>query len=92
VRTSLKTQPSAMLFAPRNELRSVRKTHGHIEGFNSLVKYLVRLRRDGTLSDDDFAELVKLASSMLIEAELSDRVQAVLENKKLDDILFGFWK
>ena len=87
-----KTEPMAMFFAPRAERKPLRQTHAYIEGFNNLVKYLVRLRRDGTLSDDDFAELVKVASSIFIEAEISDRVESVLESKKLDDILLGYWK
>jgi len=56
------------------------------------VKYLVKLRRDGTLNDDDFSELVRMASAILIETEISDRVDRILEKKNLDDLLLGFWK
>jgi hypothetical protein len=92
MRSLSKTEPFAALFYPSKQLGFPHKTHAHIEGFNNLVKYLVRLRRDGTLGDDDFAEIVKLASTLFIEAEVSDRVDSVIENKKLNDMLLGVWK
>lgn len=92
MRASSKAEPFAVFFGPRYEAKPPRQTRAHIEGFNNLVKYLVRLRRDGTLDDGDFAELVKIASGMFIEAEISDRVESVLASTKLDDILLGFWK
>lgn len=92
MRSLSKTEPFAALFYPRRQLSPPHKTHAHIERFNSLVKYLVRLRRDGTLADDDFAEIVKLASTLFIEAEVSDRVDSVLDNEKLNDMLLGVWK
>ena len=92
MRSISKTEPLAALFYPSRQSSLSHKTHAHIEGFNNLVKYLVRLRRDGTLGDDDFAEIVKLASTVFIEAEVSDRVDSVLENKNLNEILLGVWK
>lgn len=92
MRTSRDKNPMVMFFGPRYEVRRPRKTHAHVEGFNNLVKYLVKLRRNGTLNDEDFGELVKMASSVFIDAEISERVESVLENKALDDLLLGFWK
>jgi len=92
MRTSYESKPLAMFFGPRAELRRHQKAHTHVEGFNNLVKYLVKLRRDGTVNDDDFRELVRMASAAFIEAEISDRVERVLEKKTLDDILLGLWK
>lgn len=92
MRTSRGANSMTMLFGPRLEFRPPQKAYTHIEGFNSLVKYLVKLRRDGTLNDDDFSELVRMASAILIETEISDRVDSILENKNLDDLLLGFWK
>jgi hypothetical protein len=92
MRSLSKTEPFAALFNPRSQLSPPSKTHAHIEGFNNLVKYLVRLRREGTLADDDFAKIVKLASTLFIEAEFSNRVDSVLDDEKLNDILLGVWK
>jgi hypothetical protein len=92
MRTSRGTESMARLFAPHFEIRRPQNAHIHIDGFNNLVKYLVRLRRDGTLSDDDFSELVKMASAIFVETEISDRVESILENKNLDNLVLGLWK
>jgi hypothetical protein len=81
-----------MLFGSYVGPRRSRNAHPHVEGFSALVKYLVKLRRDGTLNDEHFSELVKIASAAFIEAEISDRVESVLENKALDDLLLSLWK
>nr|VFJ56797.1 MAG: hypothetical protein BECKFW1821A_GA0114235_106420 [Candidatus Kentron sp. FW]VFJ69916.1 MAG: hypothetical protein BECKFW1821B_GA0114236_11744 [Candidatus Kentron sp. FW] len=71
-------------------------SHDQVEGFNSLVKYLVRLRREETIDDGDFHELVKMASAAFVEAEISNRVENVLGskalNKTLNDQLLKLWK
>ncbi|WP_141699374.1 hypothetical protein [Candidatus Thiosymbion oneisti] len=71
----------------------------YTQGFHNLVKYLVRLRRDGVLDDDDFNELMKMASAAFIEAEVAtieteieDKVERVLEDKIPMDYLLGLWK
>lgn len=92
MRTAREKEPMVMFFGPRVELRRPKKTHAHIEGFNSLVQYLVKLRRDGTLNDEDFGELVKMASAVFVESEISGRVEGVLKNNAVDELLLGFWK
>lgn len=92
MRPSHEGKPLTMFLGPRAELRRHQQAHVHVEGFNNLVRYLVKLQRDGTLNDDDFRELVKMASAAFIEAEISDRVEIFLEKKTLDDVLLGFWK
>jgi len=64
--------------------RRTEHAHDHIESFTSLVKYLVRLRRDGTLDDEDFAQLVKMVSTAFVESEIADRVDSILDNKALN--------
>ena len=81
-----------LLLTPHIELRSPKRSHRNLEGFSSLLKFLVRLRRDGTLNDDDFSELVKIASAAFVEAEISEKVENILEKHKLDDLLLGLWK
>lgn len=92
MRPTHETDPMVLFFNPRNDPRKPRSSHAHVEGFNNLLKYLVRLRRDGTLEDDDFSELVKIASAAFIEVEILDKVENVLENKGIDDYLLGLWK
>ncbi len=67
-------------------------THTHIEGFNSLVKYLVTLRRDNTIDDDVFGELVKRAASMFVEAEVTERVDNILDRKVSTNYLWSLLK
>nr|VFK24595.1 MAG: hypothetical protein BECKLPF1236B_GA0070989_14193 [Candidatus Kentron sp. LPFa] len=70
-------------------------SHARVEGFNSLVKYLARLRRDGTISEDDFNALVKMASASFVEVEVSNRIDNILGskalNKALNDQLLRLW-
>jgi len=76
-----RTEPIGWYALRAAELRRQQSAHRHIEGFHNLVKYLVRLRRDGTLDNDDFTELVKRAAAVFIEAEVTDKVERVLEDK-----------
>ncbi len=55
--------------------------HTHIDSFNSLVKYLVALRRDDTIDDEVFGALVKRAASMFVEAEITGRIDNILDRK-----------
>ncbi len=61
--------------------KHLKNTHRHIDGFNSLIKYLVKLRRDGVLDDDVFEQLIKKAAAIFIEAEITERIDDVLEDK-----------
>ena len=92
MRNRNENKPMVMFFSPRVELRRSKKEHIHVEGFSNLVNNMVKLRREGTLTDDNFSELVKLASAAFIEAEISERVENVLQHKKLDDLLMSIWK
>ena len=92
MRISNENKPLVMFFGPRVELRRSKKEHIQVEGFSNLVNYMVKLRRDGTLTDDNFSKLVKLASAAFIEAEISERVENVLNRKNLDDLLLSILK
>lgn len=59
----------------------------HIEGFHSLVKYLVRLRREGTIDNEVFEELITMSSALFVEAEVTERIDKVLEDKVSTDSL-----
>ncbi len=71
--------PFALLSEPRRRISVFTDTAKRTEGFTSLIKYLVRLRRDGTLDDHDFSELVRTASAAFIESELNKKIEHVLE-------------
>ncbi len=63
-------------------------THDHVEYFQSLIKYLVKLRRDGDIDNDTFEGLVCQSAANFVESEISQRIDIVLENKiSLDNIL-----
>lgn len=77
-----------MVFLRRDRLpRKFFESHTHIEGFCNLVKYIVRLRRDGTIEDEVFEDLVKRASALFIESEISEKINHVLENKSNDYLM-----
>nr|VFK41517.1 MAG: hypothetical protein BECKSD772F_GA0070984_109311 [Candidatus Kentron sp. SD]VFK47583.1 MAG: hypothetical protein BECKSD772E_GA0070983_109811 [Candidatus Kentron sp. SD]VFK80288.1 MAG: hypothetical protein BECKSD772D_GA0070982_109910 [Candidatus Kentron sp. SD] len=63
-----------------------RFSNARVETFNSLVGYLIRLRHDGTLDDTDFRALVKMASAMFVEAEISGKVESIVD-KALENVL-----
>nr|VFK47170.1 MAG: hypothetical protein BECKTC1821D_GA0114238_104216 [Candidatus Kentron sp. TC]VFK47938.1 MAG: hypothetical protein BECKTC1821E_GA0114239_10986 [Candidatus Kentron sp. TC]VFK60742.1 MAG: hypothetical protein BECKTC1821F_GA0114240_104913 [Candidatus Kentron sp. TC] len=69
------------------EYHGSKYSHAHVEGFNSLIKYLVRLRRDGTIDDDNFNALIKMASATFVEVEISNRIDGVLGNKAFNKAL-----
>ena len=82
----------ALLFGPKKRVSALTDTHKHIEGFTSLVKYLVRLRRSGTLDDQDFGELIRISSAAFIESELNEKIDRVLENHIPHNVFLGLWK
>ncbi|KAF3978775.1 MAG: hypothetical protein HFP77_00175 [Methylococcales symbiont of Iophon sp. n. MRB-2018] len=59
----------------------------HVEGFHSLVKYLVRLRREGTIDNEVFEELMAMSSALFVEAEVTERIDKILEDKISTDYL-----
>lgn len=67
-------------------------TSTSLERFNALVKYLMHLQRDGTISDEDFSGLVHMASASFVESEITDRVDQVLEDAFSYDMLLKHWK
>ena len=62
-------------------VRFVSTTHDHVEAFQSLVKYLLKLRRDGDIDNDTFGGLVRQAAATFVETEVSERIDKVLESK-----------
>jgi len=82
----------ALFFKPKKGVSTLTDTPKHIEGFTNLVKYLVRLRRDGTLDDHDFGELIRIASASFIESELNEKIDKVLENHIPHNVFLGLWK
>jgi ribosomal protein L19E len=59
----------------------VSTTHDHVEAFQSLIKYLVRLRRDGDIDNKTFDNLVRQAAASFVETEVSERFDRVLEGR-----------
>lgn len=53
----------------------------HLETFQNLIKYIVRLRRAGMLDDNAFSELISQATGVFVENEISERIENVIENK-----------
>ncbi len=89
----LKRSKPAILSAKTSSAgRKLSESHPHIEGFYGLVKYLARLRREGAIEDEVFEELVKRASALFIEAELTERIDKIIENKLLPEILLGVFQ
>jgi hypothetical protein len=62
-------------------MKFIPSTRDHVEGFQNVIKYLVKLRRDGDIDDETFNGLVKQAAAAFVETEISDRVDRVLEDK-----------
>ena len=80
--------PFVSIIPHRSGAQFVSTTHDHVEAFQSLVRYIVKLRRDGDISNDTFEELVRQATAIFVETEISDRIDRVLENKiSLDRLL-----
>ncbi len=94
---SKRNKTHAVFYSQFNGISSHRRgthalTHSHIDGFNSLVKYLVTLRRDDTIDDETFAELVKRAAAMFVEAEITERVENILDRQLPMDYILGLLK
>ncbi len=81
-----KDSPVLSLRKKKTYLRDV-ESQRHVEGFHSLVKYLVRLRREGTIDNEVFEELMTMSSSLFVEAEVTERIDKILEDKISTDYL-----
>ena len=78
-----RNSPGALL--PNHAGRGGLERHPHrvparIEEFNSIVNHLSALRTEESIDDAAFADLVKYAAALYVEAEITDRVNEVLEN------------
>ncbi|MEA3428830.1 MAG: hypothetical protein U9Q84_06420 [Thermodesulfobacteriota bacterium] len=62
-------------------VKFVSTTHDHVEAFQSLIKYMVKLRRDGDIDNDTFEGLVRQAAATFVETEISERIDKMLESK-----------
>jgi hypothetical protein len=80
--------PLISLNSMPTEVRFLPNSHNHVEAFQTIVKYLVKLRRDGDIDNDTFEGLVKQTASNFVETEISERIDRVLESKiSLDRLL-----
>ena len=53
----------------------------HVEAFSCLVRYAVKLRREGYLDDNEFQTIVTQATANFVESEISQRVDTIINNK-----------
>jgi len=58
--------------------------HDHVKAFQSLVKYLIRLRQDGDIDNDTFDKLVRQIAATSAEVKISKRIDRVLNKISLD--------
>ena len=80
--------PFVSIIPQKLGMKFVSTPHAHIEAFQSLVKYLVKLRRNGDIDNEVFEELVRQATATFVETEISQRIDRVLENHiSLDRLL-----
>lgn len=49
--------------------------------FNNLVKQLVKLYREGTISEETLSALLKYTSSVYIESEITDHIEKAFKNR-----------
>ncbi len=68
-------------FSKQNIKNYIYSSSSQLDGFNSMVKYLVSLRRDQIIDDEVFSELVTMAASKFIEYEISERIEHAVETK-----------
>jgi ribosomal protein L19E len=73
--------PYGVLARNKSIPKSIWVTHNHVDSFNNLMKYLVRLRRDGEIDNETFSELVRQAAATFVQSEISERVEQALEGK-----------
>lgn len=64
--------------------------HSNIEAFQSLVKYLVKLRHNEDIDNNTFEGLMQQATATFVETEISERIERVLESRLSLDRLGSF--
>lgn len=82
---SLQHQNNSEHFLRRN--RTYFRNEGmqkQIEASHHLVTYLVRLRREGTIDNEAFNALITMGSALFVEAEVTERIDRILEYKMPD--------
>lgn len=54
---------------------------GSSDSLNSLLKYIISLRKDEVISDEVLLELTKRATSLYIEQAISNRIESEVSNR-----------
>lgn len=67
-------------------------TPNRTEAFNLLIKYLVRLRREGTIDDEGLSQLIRMVSASFIKSEITHTVDRALKKAFAPDRLLRSWK
>ena len=62
------------------------------KAFNRLISRLVCLHKDGTIDDEGFSQLVRMASTSFIESEITHTVDCSLEAAFAPDRLLRSWR
>jgi hypothetical protein len=69
-------------------LISPQSSRDHAEAFSNLVKYIVKLRRDGQIDDGAFKAIIKQAAANFVESEITSRIDSIIEDRfSVDRIL-----
>ena len=79
-------------YSKKNIEHYLYSSNTHLDGFNSMFKYLVKLRRDQTIDDEIFGKLVKMAASLFVESEISERIEHAVESRINPAIMLGLRK
>jgi predicted transcriptional regulator len=64
----------------KSELNSLSRNE-NVKIFQGVIEYLSELRRSGQVDNRTFDYLIKRAATQFVEAEISDRVQSVMDTK-----------
>jgi hypothetical protein len=72
-----------------NPSRLAKKHDTHLDTFDSLIRYLVKLRRDGVLDDKGFNDLVKLAAAIFVESEISQKIEEIVYDRLVNPLTLG---
>ena len=55
--------------------------HERVEYFQNMAKYLLRLRENGDITNDTFNYFIKKITADFVEAEISERINKVFNEK-----------
>jgi len=72
-----------------NPSRLAKKHDTHLDTFDSLIRYLVKLRRDGVLDEKGFNDLVKLAAAIFVESEISQKIEEIVYDRLVNPLTLG---